>query len=333
MLAIICLCLLTVAPANADDTLATLAAGGLVPAKTSQIVMESENLQISVHEIMVQYVFRNTSPKDIEAVVAFPLPDLEGMDIYYTPMVLPDKESLNFVNFRVTSDGKLVPTQMEARAFLGDHDITARLRSAGLPVSVLLGPLNSAIKKLSAPQRKELEKEHFIVPADSDTSLPSAGGNGWWAGWVMRVKFYWTQRFPANGTVELTQSYRPVVGGGYIAEDDDGSDIAKRYCGGAEALRWIKLGERPWTVATSGDVAWVERSVNFILTTGNDWSGPIRHFHLLVESASPRDIVLTCMPGLKRVGPTRYELTRDAFRPSADLKLDILQPNRKTTQE
>jgi hypothetical protein len=60
----------------------------------------------------------------------------------------------------------------------------------------------------------------------------------------------------------------------------------------------------------------------------NDWNGPIKRFHLVINSDSPQDIVLTCTPGLKRRGPTRYELTRSNFRPKSDLKLLIPQPNR-----
>ena len=67
------------------------------------------------------------------------------------------------------------------------------------------------------------------------------------------------------------------------------------------------------------------------LYTGNNWSGPIRRFHLIVNSDSPQDIVLTCMPGLKRISPTRYELTRTNFHPSTDLKLLILEPNKQAT--
>jgi hypothetical protein len=65
-------------PILANDTMVTLEAGGLVPVKSSKVAMESERLRISVHRVTVDYVFRNTSDQDVDAVVAFPLPELDG---------------------------------------------------------------------------------------------------------------------------------------------------------------------------------------------------------------------------------------------------------------
>lgn len=173
--------------ANADDTLVTLAAGGLVPLKTTQISMESEDLHISIHRITVRYVFRNASAKDINAVVAFPLPDLAGDSFYVGPMVLPDENNLNFVDFKVMLNGKPIRTRTEVRAFLNGRDITARLRSARLPPTVLFEPLNAAIRKLTRAQRNKLVKDGLIVGADFNPPLRSVGTHGWFATWTMRV--------------------------------------------------------------------------------------------------------------------------------------------------
>src|SRR5215469_1650651 len=102
---------------RANDTLATLGAGGLVPVKSSTIVMESENLHITLHRITVDYVFRNTSNQDVDAVVAFPLPELDGAAIEVSPIELPSKDPTNFLSFKLTVDGKPVSTKVEVRAF------------------------------------------------------------------------------------------------------------------------------------------------------------------------------------------------------------------------
>lgn len=119
-----------------------------------------------------------------------------------------------------------------------------------------------------------------------------------------------------------------MVGGGYITEDSDGSDLVKPFCAGPEVLHQIKLHQLPHTVAPSGDVVWWERNVDFILKTANNWSGPIRRFRLLVTSGSPEDIFASCTPGFKRVGATRYELVRRNFHPRENMKLLILQLNK-----
>ena len=326
--AVVLLLVLVSALASADDTLVTLAAGGLVPLKTTHISMESEDLHISIHRIKVRYVFHNASANDIHAIVTFPLPDLAGDSLYVEPTALPNENSLNFVDFKVMLNGKPIPTRTEVRAFLNGRDITARLRSAGLPPTVLFEPLNAAIRKLTPARRNRLAKDGLIVAADFNPPLRSVGSHGWFATWTMRVRFYWTQRFPAHSDVELVQTYRPVVGGSYITEDGDGSELVKPFCAGPKVLRQIKLHQRPYSVATSGNVVWWERNVDFILKTANNWRGPIRRFRLLIMSDSPEDIFTTCMPGLKRVGATRYELVRRNFHPRQDLKLLILQLNR-----
>ncbi len=310
---------LSAALAKADDTAATLGAGGLVPVKSTQIVMESEDLQISIRKITVRYVFRNNGDKDIETIVAFPLPDLAGGIDYGGPIRIPNEKSMNFVDFRVTADGKPVAAKMEARAFLKDRDVTARLRAEGLPVSVLSRDVDAAAKKIPAARLKQLEKEGLLW---------SDGPGQWVSAWMETVKFYWTQRFPARGTVEIVHTYRPISGGAYITVDSDGAEIAKDYCGGPDDLRRIAQVKESMHPKDSGDIVMNENQVNFILTTANNWAGPIGKFHLTVESDSPQDIVLTCMEGLKRVGPTRYEMTRTDFHPTSELLLDILQPDK-----
>src|ERR1700758_935122 len=92
--------------ARANDTLATLGAGGLVPLKSSTVLMESENLHITLHRVTVDYVFRNTSNQDVDAVVAFPMPELDGATIEVSPIELPSKDPTNFMSFKLTVDGK-----------------------------------------------------------------------------------------------------------------------------------------------------------------------------------------------------------------------------------
>lgn len=313
---------------TANDTLATLGAGGLVPVRSSEIVMESEDLEVSTHKIVVRYTFRNDSTKDIDAVVAFPLPDLAGGSLYYDPINLPYQDDPNFVGFEVTSGGKRIETSLQTRALLTrERDITERLHSVGLPPSVLLEPLNYALLKLSPEQRGQLEKDELIVPGEFNPPLRSAGNKGWWASWAMRSQFYWTQHFPANSTVELLQSYSPVVGGSYITANYDGSESIRPYCGGPDELHRVVSIKRNHHRKGDSDIDLFERRIDYVLTTANNWNGPIGHFRLSVVTG-PDDILVTCMPGLKQVNPTRYEMVRSNFRPDRDLKLLILQENK-----
>jgi hypothetical protein len=318
-------------PAMANDTLVTLGAGGLVPLKSSQIIMQSEELQVSVHQITVRYVFRNESDHDVDATVAFPLPELEGGTLYGSPIELPSPSLVNFVGFKATVAGEPVAPKVQVRALAvkPDRDVTARIRRLGLPLSVVDHTrVDAAVKRLPPDQVEQLKKEELIIPNETLDGSGKVIKTEYWPGWQMRVEYYWTQRFPANDDVTVVHTYRPVVGGSYLVADDDGARSVKPYCGGVEVLNQIRKAKGKLPAKQDDIVLW-ERRIQYILTTGNNWSGPIRHFRLSVLTDSPDDIVVTCTPELQRVAPTRYELRRSNFHPDQELELLILQANKR----
>jgi hypothetical protein len=73
-----CLASLVCAPVLANDSIAELGAGGIVLSRSDVVAMEKEDLFISMEKVEVDYVFRNQSDEDVNAVVAFPMPDIEG---------------------------------------------------------------------------------------------------------------------------------------------------------------------------------------------------------------------------------------------------------------
>lgn len=303
--------------ASSNDTMVTLAAGGLVPVHAEHVVMESENLEISIHGVTVTYNFRNESAKDIDATVAFPLPALNGGAVENEPMSLPSKDPLNFVDFQVTSDGAPVKVNVETLAFDGKKDVTKRLQSVGLPLSLMTVRETKAIEKLTKPQKAALAKEKLIA---CDDGLD----HDCWPAWQMRVQFYWTQHFPAGTTVVLQHMYRPVIGGSYIVASMDGASTVASYCGGAEGIATIAKFKQEHPAKSQDDIVLWENRIEYILTTANNWSGPIRSFHLGVVTDSAEDMMFSCMTGLKRVSPTRFEMERENFRPDKELKVLVL---------
>jgi hypothetical protein len=308
-----------VLPIAANDTLATLGAGGLIPLKASNIVMESEDLEVSVHRITVRYVFRNLGERDVDATVAFPLPELDGGVVENVLINLPSAQPLNFVDFRMTVNGKPVSTQVEARAFKDKREITADLLALGLPLSPMDARIKGLFMKLSAADQQRLLTSHWME------GCGSVDDQECWPWWQLHAQYYWTQRFPAKSTVKVEPVYRPVVGGSYITRQDDGEGSVKPYCGGQDTLAAIKKASATRPVVHGSDTVLVERRIQYILTTANNWSGPIRNFRLSVVTDSPEDIVATCMPGLRRTASTRYELTLSNFHPDRELDLLILQ--------
>ena len=104
---------LAAAPALANDSIAELGTGGLILSRTDAVSMLSENLSISPSKVDVDYVFRNQTDADVEAIVAFPMPDIAG-SVYDRPSI-PDEESDNFLGFEVIVDGKPVKPSSSRR--------------------------------------------------------------------------------------------------------------------------------------------------------------------------------------------------------------------------
>jgi hypothetical protein len=187
--------------------------------------------------------------------------------------------------------------------------------------------MKAAIGKLTTGRRNQLEKQELIGATQLGLPGSSKVDKDWWPWWEMQVRYYWTQHFPARGAVEVVHTYTPISGGSYIMFGDDGLSSVQPFCGGTDSLTKIKEGKARLPKRGINEIAFYERRIQYILTTANNWNGPISKFHLEVESDRPEDIMLTCMPGLQKTSPTRFELDRTDFRPDRDMDLLILQAN------
>jgi hypothetical protein len=173
-------------------------------------------------------------------------------------------------------------------------------------------------RKFRADMRARLQKSGWMQGCEP-------GDPECWPYWQLRVQYHWIQRFPARSTVQVEHTYCPVVGGSYIIQADNGERSVKPYCGGADALAAIQKAKTLHPAASGSDTVLLERRIQYILTTANNWSGPIRNFRFSVLADSPNDIVVTCIPGVSRTGPTRYELAQSNFHPDRELDVLILQ--------
>lgn len=106
------LALATTSPVLANDSVATVGAGGLVLERTDRITMASEDLTLSPGRVHVRYVFRNTAPKSLTTIVAFPLP---VMSTEQEGDVSVDLNADDPMQFTVKVAGKPVKTKLERK--------------------------------------------------------------------------------------------------------------------------------------------------------------------------------------------------------------------------
>ncbi len=307
----------------ADDSSAALQAGGIVFTRSGDIRMADEDLLISPKTVRIRFAFANDSSNDVDTMIAFPLPDIDTGEFSQSALGTVTADPVNFVGFAVKADGRPIKTSVEQRAFVKNRDVTAIIRSVGLPINVVSQAGFEMLRALPTGKRKMLIAAGL---ADFDEY------NNVYPHWIVRTRFYWRQRFPARKTVVLEQSYQPVTGQSFFTgmelngESDDSGYYEKTFCLDARAR------------ATLGKMIAADRKANpseggllnaytteYVLRTGNNWKGPIGRFHLTLDKLEPDNILSLCWDGiLKKTGATTFEDTRANFTPAADIKMLVL---------
>lgn len=316
--AFLSLALTVSSPASANDSVAAMRAGGLVLQKTDGIRMDSEDLFVSAREIRVKYRFFNHTDQDIETIVAFPLPDIDGE--WEMDDTLDSTRTLPFITW---ADGYSVRTEIEKKATLDGADVSERLRGFGLPLEPHLASTRETLNALPEARLRQLEAAGVVkLESASDTS-----GRAFWVTplWTLKTTHYWTQYFPAGRTTEIEHLYAPAIGGaaysivGDIREPDSEAQAVMRakYCiepAVETAVRRRRAAGHYFT----------ETWIDYVLTTGANWSGPIREFRLVVDKGAPENLVSFCAEGVRRLNPTQFEVRRTNYTPDRDLEVLIL---------
>lgn len=313
----------TAAPALANDSVAELGTGGVILSRSDAIAMESEDLVLSRDKVTVDYVFKNGSDKDIDTIVAFPMPDIEGNpnDI---PSIPDNKD--NFLDFEVTMEGKPLAPQLEQRAFAAGIDVSADLKANNVPFYPFGKPAADALAKLPQAVADDWLARGIIVMDEYDD------GSGWKSVrtpyWRLRSTYWWRATFPAGKPVRVSHRYKPSVGGtvaltfywdGKFQGQYD--DYRKRYCMDAEFEKAVRKAES--APGADGNPPLFEGRLAYILTTGGNWAtGSIGRFKLTVDKGYQNSLVSFCGKGVKKTGPTTFEMTARDFYPEQDL--DIL---------
>jgi len=315
------------APALANDTTAELGTGGLIFVRTDWIAMESEDLYISPTQVRVTYGFRNSSESDIESVVAFPMPHIKANP--YTMSAIPDDSHDNFLGFTVEVDGRAIEPQLDQRVFAAEVDVTELLAANGVPLFPYAEGVKEAIAKLPPRVKQDWVARGILIIEEYDD------GSGWkkeWTPfWELKSTYWWKMTFPAGKRIEVKHTYRPSVGGtvattfveGGKAKGDTYEQYKAKYCMDGGFVRAVEAA-----AAKSPDKypPYYESWISYVLTTGGNWATNIGQFKLTVDKGSPKNLVSFCGKGVKKTGPTTFEMTAEDFYPERDLDILILQP-------
>ena len=314
-------------PALANDTTAELATGGLIFVRSDQIAMESEDLFISPGEVRVRYEFRNRGDADIESVVAFPMPDIKADP--YTMTSIPEGERDNFLGFTVEVSGSAIEPELDQRVFAAEVDVTELLRENAIPLWPYGEGAAAAIAELDAGVLDDWVSRGILIIEEFDDG--SGMKKVWSPFWKLKSTYWWTMTFPAGERVEVKHSYTPSVGGTVAttflehgkARGDIYEEYKGKYCMDGGFVRAVEAA-----AAKSPDkyAPYYETWISYVLKTGANWATNIEKFKLTIDKGSPRNLVSFCGTGVKKTGPTTFEMTAEDFYPQRDLDILILQP-------
>lgn len=318
--------------ASANDSTAELKAGGLVFVHTDEISMAEERLYISPKEVRVDYRFRNNTDKDVEALVAFPMPDIVGGT--QEPIAIEENAGPNFLGFDVTQDGKPVKTQPQLQAFVAGVDLTSILTAENIPLNPLSGQAGDALEKLS-PEKIEQFKSLGLMRIE-EWDFGKGAEKHFVPQWTLKTVYWWKTVYPAAKDVTVHHSYRTSVGGTvdvtYLDENgqpkgEQFNDYKKRYC---LDDNMVKIAQKNWKNEHPVDKGplYVENWISYILMTGNNWAGPIGSFTLTVDKGETQNIVSFCGEGVTKTGPTTFEMKKTDFYPERDLEILLLVPSK-----
>jgi hypothetical protein len=324
----ICLAILTLAgPAAANDSVAETAAGGLILTRSGEIDMVSEDLSVSADEVRVRYVFRNRTARAVRATVAFPMPDDDLSLLQESDVAFPR-------DFETKVDGKPVAMRVERKAILGGVDHSALLNRLHVPIADDPDPSQAVIPEgLNALPPADQARLVRLGLAAVEGPEPETGVRRHLTPlWTIRQTYYWDQVFPAGRDLIVEHRYKPGTGesvGTALTMADfrtsaEGRRTIADYCIDSAFLAGVDRMARQ-----NGENAMIgEQRVGYVLKTGANWRAPIRDFRLVVDKGAAENLISFCGTGVRKVGPTRFEVRQANWRPDRDLKLLILFPRR-----
>lgn len=324
------LSVLAAVPAAANDTTATLGAGGLTFLTTETVQMMTEDLYVSPSEVRVTYTFRNLGDSDEPTLVAFPMPDITGSPDFMVSV--PTQDAENLFGFETLVDGEPVAAQLHQYAFANNIEYTDYLANLGLPLAPHTQQTIEAVNALDEATKEEMVRTGLVVPMEWSDSADGPMKREYFPVWTLKSTYSWETTFPAGETVTVEHRYAPSVGGTVTvvaliegAEDyDPAAESIAKYCIEDSLLAAVRKSgvkqEGGWV-----DYPYYDTWLQYIWSTGSNWSGPIGEFTLTIDKGDPKNFVSFCWDGeVTKTGPTTFQARASDFFPPWDRELEIL---------
>jgi len=296
-------------PAFANDGIAAVGLGGLILAKTDDIAMKKEVLNVGWQQISIDYEFLNESSSDKEETITFPLPEYPVFDPYNLSYFgQPDA-------FSIAVDGQSVPYKTIVQVFEPGRagkrfNITKELEDLGLSKEQMLDPnllIQNRSKKAKAQIKALVDKGYLELDAQECQ-----------ANWTVEVNYQWKQVFPAGRVLHVHHQYRPFSSA-YLGFNDRKQLKDVNFC---QDKSFTDSWERKLKQAEEAKTSVEGTYVSYILKTGNTWKNGIEDFTLNLRKGSSQEMVTLCFPSdFTRIDDKTLQTHITNFHPTNDLNV------------
>ncbi len=300
-----------------DAAGAVLPTGGVMFEKQDGIKMQVEALYIRPGQVEVSYLFKNTTDKDITTQVFFPLPDMPAVKVFPSW-----EEKTHEYEFALWVNGKPKQYQTHWTVKQNDRDITKDISILFYrPEEVITDQeLDKRIQNLPEETRQKLQNEKIIEwgwLADWDKGEFQAWTMANDISWKKQIMYFWEQTFPAKQTISIRHQYTPSnltsnTGQPYSKCLDKSSEQYDKF------MHELPQGDTDFYF---NDHLHAQKYLEYILTTANNWQGPIENFNLLVESPLKS---VGCFDGEEFYGERFYAINRLNYTPKRDMSVDFV---------
>ena len=301
---------LYIAPVFANDSAARLAAGGVILEKNEKIQLVSEDLMVSLDEVSVNYIFKNSSPTNVRLKMAFPLPGISAAQLSQYRSQKARKDPL--VSFYTSVNGEPVNATEVVDILAPDgRVITDSFLREGLPLSLDSSiyervAFNTEAVTGSAPFKQRLQNLGLLGPSGEPL-------------WSVRVSYVWDIEFPAHSQLDVSHNYQPITGAFLLHQREAVNRLSDQYC--ADQVLLEKIRNLPVDVQAST----FARELEYVLETAKGWAGPIEEFQLEVHLPDDQYRLASCWPsGLRRKSPTVFEFSASNYIPDENLSLALI---------
>ncbi len=255
------------APAFANGVITEFPGTGLIFKEAADIAIAREDLYVGRDKVTVHYDYRSDAAATQTVTIGFPMPPVPIDGDPSDPSNFPEldgKDIRNYMQFSASVDGKPVETVLHQFAWLGDKDITADLKAAGISPYISIDEALELASSLDEALLADLVAKGYIYREESYV-VPL---------WHYQTVYEWQQTFEP-GVTKVDIEYSPLAGypgdiGDTYETDPDGT-----YCVDDKVRK---------TIADFRDkgILYEVSTVGYITTTATYWKGPIGEFNLTI---------------------------------------------------